>query len=46
MFAQTLYTGTREENYDRLIQQLEALISTEEDMIANKKPLGIGSGVR
>lgn len=35
MFAQTLYTGTREENYETVIQQLEALITGEQDMIAN-----------
>ncbi|HIV74089.1 MAG TPA: GAF domain-containing protein [Candidatus Pseudogracilibacillus intestinigallinarum] len=35
MFAQTLYTGTREENYETVTQQLEALITGEQDMIAN-----------
>ncbi|ASS76281.1 histidine kinase [Tumebacillus algifaecis] len=35
MFSASSYTGTREENYEVVIRQLEALITGEPDWIAN-----------
>lgn len=35
MFQPTLYTKSREENYETVIQQLASLIEGEEDLIAN-----------
>lgn len=35
MFETTIYTGTRDENYDVVLRQLQALIEGEEDVTAN-----------
>ncbi len=35
MFQTTLYKGTREENYQLVLKQLEALLMDEDDTIAN-----------
>lgn len=35
MFEQTTYTGSREENYEQVLQQFRALIDGEDDVTAN-----------